>query len=126
MEQSSSRRLTATGELWQRYKPLIRRLYLEENHTLERLKEILERDHSFPFTPLSTYESKIRDVLNIRKKLKKADWPIIYQHWLRLGGNETKPELFFLGRHIPWVKAWKEIRRSPPHSLNAGMSCEPQ
>ncbi|KAJ1324626.1 ankyrin repeat domain-containing protein 50 [Microdochium nivale] len=110
----------ATSDLWQQYEPLIRQLYLEQNLTLEQLQEVLERDHSFPPTPLSTYECKVRDVLQLRKKLKKADWPIIYEHWRRLGGKRTHPEVYFHGRHIPWTKAWKEIRRSDLESIASG------
>ncbi|KAJ1336129.1 ankyrin repeat domain-containing protein 50 [Microdochium nivale] len=112
MELVDSRpQVAATSCIWRQSEALIRRLYLQENHTLEELKNILETQHSFPITPLSTYESKVRDVLRLRKKLKKPDWIVIYQHWVQLNGKVTKPRVFFHDREIPWVKAWKEIRR---------------
>lgn len=59
---------------------------------------------------LSAYEYNIRDILKLRKKFKKSDWPMI-DNYARAHGME-KFNLYLNGVHYPWVKAWKEIRRS--------------
>ncbi|ROW07168.1 hypothetical protein VPNG_07331 [Cytospora leucostoma] len=62
--------------------------------------------------PKTIWETKLRDDLGLRKKLKKKDWPIIYGHVLarREQGKETA--IYLNGTRLPWGKAWKEIRRS--------------
>lgn len=62
-------------------------------------------DHS-----LSTYETKLRGVCGLRKKLKADDWPRIY-HYARAQGL-GRYDVFLNGTLIPRTKAWKEIRRS--------------
>lgn len=101
------------GDIWDRHQKLVQRLYETERKTLEDVKQILEAEHGFPDIPLSTYEAKLRDKLHLRKKLKKTDWPVIYQHHLRRGGKDSAVHLN--GSLIPWKKAWKEIRRSGAH-----------
>ncbi|TGJ78275.1 hypothetical protein E0Z10_g10489, partial [Xylaria hypoxylon] len=66
---------------------------------------------------LSTYETKLRDKLRLRKKLKKADWPAVYQHVRDRGEKETG--IYINGTKIPWKKAWKEIRRSGYRSASS-------
>lgn len=67
---------------------------------------------------LSTWETKLRDVLQVRKKVKGSDWPTIYRHVLprleRPGRKKVKrPTAIYLNNTaIPWEKAWKEVRRS--------------
>lgn len=101
------------GDIWDRHQKLLQRLYETERKTLEDVKQIMEAEHGFPDIPLSTYEAKLRDKLHLRKKLKKTDWPVIYQHHLRRGGKDSAVHLN--GSLIPWKKAWKEIRRSGAH-----------
>ncbi|CAG9983596.1 unnamed protein product [Clonostachys byssicola] len=92
------------------HRPLIQRLYQKERKTLKEVKEILERDHQFPSLPISIYETRLRNHLGVRKKFKKSDWSIIYQHHMKTK-RETS-SLYLNGVKYPWVKAWKEIRRS--------------
>ncbi|KAI0024473.1 hypothetical protein F4780DRAFT_603473 [Xylariomycetidae sp. FL0641] len=78
----------------------------------------MEGKHGFPTTRTSTYETKIRDQLQIRKKLKKDDWPAIWQH--RQSRGEKPTAIYLHGVKIPWEKAWKEIRRSGAHKATHG------
>ncbi|GAW12868.1 hypothetical protein ANO14919_022390 [Xylariales sp. No.14919] len=97
-------------DIWTDKAALIRRLYVRERKTLKQVKAILETEHEFPVHPLSTYESKIRDKLRLRKKLKRAEWPVVYHHFQSRAGKETG--VYLNNVRIPWEKAWKEIRRS--------------
>ncbi|KAM7199263.1 hypothetical protein V8F33_004511 [Rhypophila sp. PSN 637] len=65
------------NSIWQQNKSLFRRLYLEDDNPLKVVKLIAERDHNFPPTPLSTYETKLRDELKLRKNLKPEEWAAI-------------------------------------------------
>ncbi|KAI0410761.1 hypothetical protein F5X98DRAFT_384959 [Xylaria grammica] len=96
-------------DIWKKNAATLRRLYLEEHRTLKAVKETMESQHGFPVTPLSTYESKLRD-LGLRKKMKKRDWHHVYQHYVNTGNRHTA--IYFNDVRIPWEKAWKEIRRS--------------
>lgn len=78
----------------------------------------MEAEYGFPIIPLSTYETKLRNVLGLRKKLKKADWTAIHQHYQDRGGKKTG--IYLNGSKIPWEKAWKEIRRSGARSVTRG------
>ncbi|KAJ3577320.1 hypothetical protein NPX13_g3247 [Xylaria arbuscula] len=102
------------GELrdadWKDNKETLRRLYLTERRTLKDVKKKMESEHGFPTTPLSTYESKLRDLLGLRKKMKSQDWRPVYRHYLNSGNRHTA--LHFNDTRIPWGKAWKEIKRS--------------
>ncbi|KAI0414646.1 hypothetical protein F5X98DRAFT_389674 [Xylaria grammica] len=96
-------------DLWKENETTLRRLYLKEHRTLKDVKKVMESEHGFPTTPLSTYESKLRD-LGLRKKMKRKDWYPVYQHYVNSGNRHTA--MYFNGTRIPWDKAWKEIRRS--------------
>ncbi|KAM7217225.1 hypothetical protein V8F06_007408 [Rhypophila decipiens] len=67
----------SSNSIWQQHRHLFRRLYLEDDNQLKDVKVIAERDHSFPRTPLSTYEAKLRDELKLRKNLTPEDWAFI-------------------------------------------------
>ncbi|KAI0867501.1 hypothetical protein GGS24DRAFT_485425 [Hypoxylon argillaceum] len=97
-------------DMWAQNEPTFRRLYQTERHTLKQVKNIMEREHGFPITPLPIYESKLRDILGLRKKMKSEDWRSIYQHYVNSGTRHTA--LYLNGTRIQWNKAWKEIRRS--------------
>ncbi|XXG98306.1 hypothetical protein Hte_004629 [Hypoxylon texense] len=103
------------NHIWEQNESTIRYLYQTERKTLKQVKEIMEAEHGFPTMPLQTYETKLRDVLGLRKKLKKADWTAIYQHYQNRGGKSTG--IYLNGSRIPWEKAWKEIRRSGARSV---------
>ncbi|KAI0188189.1 hypothetical protein EV127DRAFT_434921 [Xylaria flabelliformis] len=107
--------------LWKENESILRRLYLKEYKTLKDVKKVMESEHGFPTTPLSTYESKLRD-LGLRKKMKGKDWRPVYQHYINSGSRHTA--LYFNETRIPWDKAWKEIRRSGARELNDGEAIE--
>ncbi|KAI0195633.1 hypothetical protein EV127DRAFT_466740 [Xylaria flabelliformis] len=108
----------AEGDIWIRNAALIKQLYISERRTLKQVKELLEDQHGFPTFPLSTYETKLRDKLSLRKKLKKADWTAVYQHVRSRRGKETG--IYLDGMRIPRARAWKEIRRSGAQSTSDG------
>ncbi|KAI1752977.1 hypothetical protein F4782DRAFT_108458 [Xylaria castorea] len=103
--------------IWKQNETALRRLYLRERKTLKDVKRVMESEHGFPTTPLSTYESKLRD-LGLRKKMKRKDWHPIYRHYMNSGQRHTA--IYFNGTRIPWDKAWKEIRRSGARECNDG------
>uniref|UniRef100_A0A8H7K8Q2 Clr5 domain-containing protein n=1 Tax=Bionectria ochroleuca TaxID=29856 RepID=A0A8H7K8Q2_BIOOC len=76
-------------DIFTQHRPLIKRLYQEERKSLKQVKEILESEYQFPESSLAFYEIKLRDLLGVRKKFKKEDWPVIYQH--HLNSNRKKP-----------------------------------
>jgi hypothetical protein len=67
------------------------------------------------------YETKLRDKFKLRKKLRKDDWPIVYQHFRKRDGKDTG--VYLNGTEIPWKKAWKEMRRSGALSAGGSKSC---
>ncbi|KAI1427604.1 hypothetical protein F5Y12DRAFT_791875 [Xylaria sp. FL1777] len=103
--------------MWEENKTILRRLYLTERKRLKDVKRVMESEHGFPTTPLSTYESKLRD-LGLRKKMKGKDWRPVYKHYMNSGRRHTA--VFFNGTRIPWDRAWKEIRRSGARESNDG------
>ncbi|CAH0018189.1 unnamed protein product [Clonostachys rhizophaga] len=106
------------ADIFTQHRPLIKRLYQEERKSLKQLKEILESEYQFPESSLSVYETRLRDLLGVRKKLKREDWSIIYQHYLNR--NKRSSALYLDGVKIPWKKAWKEIRRSGARKATVG------
>lgn len=66
---------------------------------------------------LSTWESKLRDELKLRKRAKTTDWPLIYRHVLpRLEHpKKKKPKrptaVYINSTQVEWEKVWKEMRR---------------
>ncbi|KAI0547122.1 hypothetical protein F4679DRAFT_555375 [Xylaria curta] len=111
MPQEGESSSTPETDIWHNHEPIIRKLYLEEKKTLKRVKEIMESEHGFPSFPLSTYGTKLRDQLELPKKLKKKDWPVVYQHYQQRQAEGKETNMYLNGTFIPWKKAWKEIRR---------------
>lgn len=137
----------AADDVWHQHEAQIKDLYQNKRKTLREVKRLME-DNGFPETPydsscpnigrikksrifeadgfnlsritgrLSTWESKLRERLQLRKKAKAHDWPLIYQHILPRLEHPRKKKLKMEtiirlnGAEIPWDKAWKEIRRS--------------
>ncbi|KAI1077883.1 hypothetical protein F5B20DRAFT_245803 [Whalleya microplaca] len=104
-------------DVFVKHKATIRQLYEVERKTLKEIKYIMEHKHEFPETRLSTYETKLRDKLGLRKKLKKSDWAAVYQRQQNRQGKETG--LYLNGTRIPWRKASKEIGRSGARSSDS-------
>ncbi len=71
---------------------------------------------------LSTYETKLRDELKLRKKLKRTDWHAVYQHWGKRESEGRETGIYINGTRKPWKSAWKEIRRSGARSAIQGIS----
>ncbi|KAI1111801.1 hypothetical protein F5Y14DRAFT_301096 [Nemania sp. NC0429] len=108
-------------DVWTKNKTTFRRLYLTEHKTLKDVKRVMESEYDFPTTPLSTYESKLRD-LRLRKKMRKQDWHPVYRHYINSGNRHTA--LFLNETRIPWDRAWKEIRRSGARESNVDYGIE--
>ncbi|KAI8948808.1 hypothetical protein F4801DRAFT_604011 [Xylaria longipes] len=104
-------------DIWKQNEATFRRLYLRERKTLKDVKKAMESEHEFPATPLSTYESKLRD-FGLRKKMKRKDWYPVYQHYMNSGRKHTA--IYFNSERVLWDKAWKEIRRSGARECNDG------
>ncbi|KAI0859171.1 hypothetical protein F4860DRAFT_484118 [Xylaria cubensis] len=104
-------------DVWEQHKSALQQLYQAQRKTLREVKAIMERDHGFPSTPLSTYESKLRQ-MRVRKKMKKTDWHAVYQELQRRGDRQSA--VYLCGTKIPSTKAWKEIRRSGARSSHDG------
>ncbi|KAI3321857.1 hypothetical protein HD806DRAFT_536948 [Xylariaceae sp. AK1471] len=112
--------LTAELDIWHIHEATIQSLYLTDKKTLKEVKEIMESQHDFPSFPLSTYGAKLRGELGLLKKLKKADWPVVHQHYQRRLADGKQTYMYLNKTFIPWRKAWKEIRRSRALGTAAG------
>ncbi|KAI8948543.1 hypothetical protein F4801DRAFT_556522 [Xylaria longipes] len=112
MPQEGSPFSTPEMDIWYTHEPIIRKLYLEEKKTLKKVKEIMELKHGFPSFPLTMYGAKLRDQLNLPKKLKRKDWPVVYRHYQKRQACGKQTHMYLNSTFIPWEKAWKEIRRS--------------
>ncbi|OTB12660.1 hypothetical protein K445DRAFT_180089 [Daldinia sp. EC12] len=104
--------------IWEQHKSTFLRLYQTERKTLREVKEIMESEHGFPENSLLTYETKLRDELHLRKKLKKTDWVSVHHHRLKRGDKPTG--VYLNGTEIPQHKVWKEIRRSGAQLVGNG------
>ncbi|KAG6368378.1 hypothetical protein INS49_002584 [Diaporthe citri] len=109
--------VSAADDIWHQNKAQIRDLYQNQRKTVKEVKYLMEA-YGFPVKPLSTWETKTRDVLQLRKKAKSTNWPLIYQHVIprlkKPGQKQLRKEtsIYLNNLEIPWNKAWKEIRRS--------------
>jgi hypothetical protein len=65
---------------------------------------------------LSIYETRLRDVLKLRKKLKKEDWKSIHNYVISRDMNPGEYDVLLNGTPIPEKKVWKEIRRNGYHT----------
>ncbi|KAI1092765.1 hypothetical protein F5B19DRAFT_191885 [Rostrohypoxylon terebratum] len=103
-----------TDDIWGQNEPRFRELYEVERKTLKEVKQIMETQYDFPIHSQSTYETKLKHRLKLRKKLKKEDWAAVYHHCLARDGKDTG--VYLNGTRIPREKVWKEIRRSGARS----------
>ncbi|KAL1872705.1 hypothetical protein Daus18300_004251 [Diaporthe australafricana] len=117
MPQLKHPRPNEDDEIWHQNAAIMRQLYQEERKTLKEVKAIMENEKASPTTPLSTWETKLRE-LGLQKKLKARDWSLIYQHVrprLQQEGAKklsTPTVILINGTKKPWVKCWKEMRRN--------------
>lgn len=68
---------------------------------------------------LSIYEVRLRDLLQIRKRMKKEDWLPVWTHCRHVKERGGTPNVYFQGRLVPWIKVWKEIRRNVPEHIRS-------
>ncbi|KAI0856666.1 hypothetical protein F4860DRAFT_396646 [Xylaria cubensis] len=99
-------------DIWRTHESIFRKIYLEEKKTLKEVKKIMELRHGFPSFSVATYGVKLHSHLNLRKKLKKGDWPVVYRHYRQRQAEGKQSHVYFNNTLIPWGKAWKEIRRN--------------
>ncbi|KAM0814014.1 hypothetical protein AB5N19_14016 [Seiridium cardinale] len=99
-----------SSSIWQQNRELLDRLYQQERKTLREVKKTMEEQHGFPNFPLSTYETKLRDELGLKKKLKAKDWIAIHHELVKKG--DRKCEVHLNGVAIPQWKVKKEIKRN--------------
>jgi hypothetical protein len=115
-------------DVWARNAPILKKLYQDDGKTLKEVKTIMEEQHGFPRIPyvtrpppfdidtdtlfcrISAYETNLRHRQGLQKRLKAKDWPRIY-HYARANGFD-KFDVLLNDTVIPWIRAWKEIRRS--------------
>lgn len=126
----------SNNRIWEKNESLFRQLYEVERKTLKEVKQIMESEYNFPIYSYgeliygmisitntinrhNKFETKLRDLLGLRKKLKKADWIAVHHHYLARDGKDTG--IYLNGTRIPWKKAWKEIRRSGARSASKGV-----
>ncbi|KAK6069531.1 ankyrin unc44 [Seiridium cupressi] len=99
-----------SSSIWKQNRELLARLYQQERKTLREVERIMEEQHGFPNFPLSTYETKLRDELGLKKKLKAKDWIAIHHKLVATG--DRKCEVHLNGVPIPQWKVKKEIKRN--------------
>lgn len=122
-------------DLWIVHRDTLRKLYIVENKTLKEVKSTMESLNGFPKVPWalifqdlflrwceisseSTYESKLRDHLGLRKNLKCSDWQAIGHHLekRRREGKEDS-EVVYNGVPMPRKKVRKEVSRNQKQNL---------
>jgi hypothetical protein len=126
------------ADFWTKNANVFRRLYQDERKTLHQVKEFAERELHPPenYTSvqrlflfqsrtdlrarISTYETKLRDVLKLRKKLKQRDWYLIHHYALSRGLGRREYDVLLNGTQMRPDQVWKEIRRYGYHKETEG------
>ncbi|KAI0185774.1 hypothetical protein EV127DRAFT_484801 [Xylaria flabelliformis] len=103
---------TLEMDIWRTHESIFRKMYLEEKKPLTEVKRIMELRYGFPSFSVATYGAKLHRHLNLRKKLKKGDWSVVYQHYQQRQAEGKQSHMYLNNTLIPWEKAWKEIRRN--------------
>ncbi|CAI6099077.1 unnamed protein product [Clonostachys chloroleuca] len=110
-------------DIWVQHASVIRGLYLQRQPrlSLREVRNIMMKEHAFPdfksvflmveMWMLPTWETKLRDKLGLRKKLKKTDWPIVWRHCVQRGHRGKRSAVYLQGVPVPSKRAWAEIRR---------------
>ncbi|CAG9981140.1 unnamed protein product [Clonostachys byssicola] len=100
-------------DIWVQHASVIRGLYLQRQPrlSLREVRNIMMKDHDFPDFKLCTWETKLRDKLGLRKKLRKTDWPIVWRHCIQRGHRGKTSAVYLQGVPVPSQRAWAEIRR---------------
>lgn len=118
--------------LWLQHKDTLHRLYITENKTLVQVKYTMENGHKFPVLRLVQYLSccdtsppsgsdhvmlhdygiALRELLKLRKNLKKEDWYSIGIHVSNRKSQGKESEV--LGNNIPMAarKVRKDVLRN--------------
>ncbi|KAK8131961.1 hypothetical protein PG999_000134 [Apiospora kogelbergensis] len=102
-------------EIWHRYEPQLRELYLVKNLTLKKVKESMETQHGWPVFKLVTYEVVLRDELGLVKNLTKDDWHAIKHHVEKRSRNSRQSQVVLHGHVIEQKRITKAIGRYRRH-----------
>lgn len=129
---SAEASVTTIESLWLRHKDILHRLYITENKTLSQVKHVMENAHKFPVlrlvqfviymmrlvisgsnpVRLHDYEIALRELLTLRKNLKKEDW---YSIGIHLSNRKTQgKQSEVLWNNIPMAasKVRKDVLRN--------------
>ncbi|KAI1110686.1 Clr5 domain-containing protein [Nemania sp. NC0429] len=97
---------------WTAQKDIIRRLYLDENKTLDEVRRIMADKHQFHATP-SMYKKRIR-VWHFSKKLEEDDvLEVLQQKLERKAAGETSHNLVIRGRVVRNQRLRRFLERRP-------------
>ncbi|KAH8898475.1 hypothetical protein GQ53DRAFT_817742 [Thozetella sp. PMI_491] len=103
-----------SSDIWKDHYLTFRQLYIEERKTLKQVKDMMEKDHGFdPNISESTYETKLRDHLGLRKYTKKDGWSAI-EHNVRLRRERygKNSDVYRHGVRVSETQVLKEFRRN--------------
>ncbi|KAK8113500.1 ankyrin repeat-containing protein [Apiospora sp. TS-2023a] len=98
-------------EIWHRYKPQLRELYIVQNQTLKRVKKSMEEQHGWPVFKPATYEVVLRDELGLVKNLTKEDWLAIQRHMEKRSRGSKRSEVVLHGQVVDQKRITKAIGR---------------
>ncbi|KAI1172856.1 Clr5 domain-containing protein [Nemania sp. FL0916] len=97
---------------WTAQKDIIKRLYLDENKTLDEVRRIMADEHQFHATP-SMYKKRIR-AWHFSKKLEEDDVLQVLQHKLeRKAAGESSHNLVIRGRVVRNQRLRRFLERRP-------------
>ncbi|KAL1883318.1 hypothetical protein Daus18300_000376 [Diaporthe australafricana] len=97
---------------WLQHKEVLHRLYIVENKTLNQVKQSMENAYSFPELRPYDYEVALRELLKLRKNLRKTDWYAIGAHISdrKIQGKES--EVSWNNLTLSGRKVRKEVLRN--------------
>ncbi|KAI0910155.1 Clr5 domain-containing protein [Ustulina deusta] len=97
---------------WAAHKDLIRRLYLDENKTLDEVRRIMADENQFHATP-SMYKKRIR-AWHLSKKLEEEDvLEVLQQKLERKAAGESSHNLVIRGRVVRNQRLRRFLERRP-------------
>ncbi|KAK7963439.1 ankyrin repeat-containing domain protein [Apiospora saccharicola] len=98
-------------QIWHRYEPQLRELYIVQNQTLKRVKKSMEELHGWPVFKLATYEVVLREELRLVKNLTKRDWHAIQRHMEKRLRVSKRSEVVLHGQVVGQRRIAKAIGR---------------